>query len=97
MKNMIKHDSSSALPSLPSFHLGGNALCFEQMTRAGLNHCHMVVHADIAWGRADSCNPKEVDQSITCDWKSDRVMVRTHDCHTASGSCVTATIAYKDD
>lgn len=46
--------TSSALPSLPSFHSGGNALCLEQMTRGGPKHCHMVVHAGIARGRADS-------------------------------------------
>lgn len=51
---MIKSGSSSALPSLPSFHSGGNALCFAQMTRGGPNHCHMVVHTVIAQGRADS-------------------------------------------
>lgn len=47
---MKKHGSSSALPFLPSFHSGGRriALCFEQMTRAGPNHCHMVIHAGIA-------------------------------------------------
>lgn len=51
---MIKPDSSSALPSLPSFHSVGNALCFEQMTKAGPNHRHMVIQAVVARGRADS-------------------------------------------